>query len=227
MANCGGAALAVGGERRWRHVDCVRGPTSSVPVAVELLLSEWKPRSLAPVTAAGVAASVVLLMGSIALSGAGVFIPHLLWLDAAVIAGLASGPSRNPSISRTIGAAACPSTAHAGRLWRPRRAPRGPGRWLWAIRPSGRRMRAAWGDLCLSPLSGDVCHLGAVARIGRVGRRAGALVRMGGALGTALSPLVPGHQPALWATVGMDALLGATRCSLMRPPFFHGDHSRL
>ncbi len=66
-----------------------------MPVAVELLLVEWKPRSLAPVTAAGVAASaVVLLMGSIPLSGAGVFMPHLLWLDAAVlgaIAGLASG----------------------------------------------------------------------------------------------------------------------------------------
>lgn len=202
-------------------------PISSVLLAVELLLFEWKPRSLVPVTVASIVAYAVrlLLIGSTPIFLSPVSpSPHLLWLAAAAVlggvAGLASG-----AITKSV---------YLVEDWYRRL----PIHWVWWPALGGLFVGAG-GLLVPQALgvgyptiraldAGSVVVSFALALLGvkfviwvlslSSGTSGGVLaplLLMGGALGTALSPVLPGHQPGLWATVGMAALLGAT----MRAPF--------
>lgn len=202
-------------------------PISSVLLAVELLLFEWKPASLIPVTVASVAAYAVrvLMIGSTPIFQSPVSPPSPLpWLVAAALLGGLAG----------VVSGAITKSVYLVEDWYRRL----PIHWVWwpaiggvAVGLGGLLVPQALGvgyPTIRALDAGSVLVTLALALLvvkfiiwvvalssGTSGGVLAPLLLMGGALGTALSPILPGHQPGLWATVAMAALLGAT----MRAPF--------
>jgi CIC family chloride channel protein len=201
-------------------------PVSAVLLAVELLLFEWKPRSFVPVALASTAAYAVRV---VAIGSAVVFRspmappPHLSWLLGALGLGVVCG-----GISGLLTKAV---------YWVEDAYRRLPVHWMWwpaigglAVGVGGLMVPAALGvgyptiraldgghvlvafaaGLFLVKLGMWVLSLSS----GTSGGVLAPLLMMGGAVGTALSPLLPPDQ-SLAATIGMAALLAAT----MRAPF--------
>lgn len=202
-------------------------PISSVLLAVELLLFEWRPRSLVPVAAAAAVAFGVraALLGTRPLfqTASLPFTPvHLLpWsvgIGAAV--GVASG-----LLTKAVYLV---EDAY----------PRLRIHWMWwpavgglVVGLGGLVVPGALGvgypeiralDAGQVALGAALALLAVKAIIWVVSLSSGTsggvlapLLLLGGALGSVLGALLPGHDVALWATVGMAAMLGGT----MRAPF--------
>jgi CIC family chloride channel protein len=202
-------------------------PLSSVFLAVELLLFEWRPRSVLPVMVASVAAygMRVWLLGS-----AAIFATRPLpwtsfgWLFWAAAVGIAAGTA---SGLLTKAVYLVEDLYH-----------RLPLHWMWwpaigglFVGLGGMVDPAALGvgypairglDAGNILLTAAALLLGVKAVIwilslssGTSGGVLAPLLMMGGAIGALLGGVLPGHDPGLWATVGMAAMLGGT----MRAPF--------
>lgn len=201
-------------------------PISSVLLAIELLLFELRPRSTVPVALASVVAYGVRLwlIGSAPIFGG----PSLsalpwTWLGPSLLVGIAAGV-----LSGLLTRAVYRVEDLYGRL---------PIHWMWWPALGG--LVVGLGGLVVPSALGvgypviralDAGHvlLGAAlgllaAKIvlwvlslssGTSGGVLAPLLLIGGALGTVLAPLLPGSA-AIWATLGMAAMLGGT----MRAPF--------
>ena len=203
-------------------------PVSATLLAVELLLFEWSPRSFVPAAAASVAAYTVrtLFYGTAPVFDSGAMLPwpHVSWLWAAVPLGIAAG------IASGLLTKAVYLVEDAYR--------RLPIHWMWWPAIGGLivgvvglfvpQVLGVGYPVIRSLDAGQILPLAALAFLvakavvwvlslssGTSGGVLAPLLLIGGALGTVASPLLPGHLPALWATVGMAALLGGT----MRAPF--------
>ncbi|MDA8346767.1 MAG: chloride channel protein [Thermaerobacter sp.] len=203
-------------------------PISASLLAVELLLFEWSPRSFVPVTIASVVAYSLrtLFYGTAPVFGNGMMLPwpHLSWLWAAAALGVAAG------IASGLLTKAVYFVEDAYR--------RLPIHWMWwpaiggvFVGLAGLAVPQVLGvgyPVIRSLDAGEILPLAALALLvakavvwilalssGTSGGVLAPLLMIGGALGALASPLLPGHLPALWATVGMAALLGGT----MRAPF--------
>jgi CIC family chloride channel protein len=200
-------------------------PLAAVLLAVELLLFEWKPRSLIPVIAAALAAAGLrpLLIGSGALFpyGASITLP---WWGLLACAGLGVLIGLQSGLMTTL-------------LYRVEDAfERLPLHWMWwpalgglAVGLGGLADPAAMGvgyDMIGALLSNNVT-LGAVAMLllvksviwtvslssGTSGGVLAPLLIMGGCAGWLVGHLLPG-DPSFWALLGMAAMMGGT----MRAP---------
>lgn len=211
-------------------------PVAAVLLAVELLLFEWKPRSLIPVALASVTAA---LMRRFLLHPGPLFpvTPHAglgapTWLAAAAI-GLLAG-----LLALTLTGLVYMMEDLFHRL---------PFHWMWwpaigglAVGIGGYFQPHALGvgyDIISGLLQGNIgailgttpgqltlallaliavkCGIWSVALgSGTSGGVLAPLLIMGGVLGAILAPWLPGNDPALWALVSMAAVLGGT----MRSP---------
>ena len=206
-------------------------PVAAVLLAVELLLFEWKPRSLIPVALASATAAAARRY----IIGLGPLFPvppHPIFIGPA---GLRRLRRRRPAGGRAVGAAD---------RWRstPPKTPSSslPIHWMWwpahrrarrsasAARSSRRRSASATtpsaallqGDvprrMILGVLAREVDHLGGVARLGHVGRRARAAADDGRrARRRSRRWCLPDRRAGFWPLVSMGAILGGT----MRSPF--------
>jgi H+/Cl- antiporter ClcA/CBS domain-containing protein len=202
-------------------------PIASVLIAVELLLFEWKPRSFIPVV---VASFVAFALRGVLIGGNPPFIvahPHVAGTAAfgwAVLVGLAGG----------IVSAIMTKLVYAVEEGYERL----PIHWMWwpaiggAIVGIGgwfvpQALGVGYGTIA-GMLNGNLA-VGVVAGIiavkiviwiaalssGTSGGVLAPLLMIGGAMGTLLAVVIPGHDSALWAAVGMSAVMGGT----MRAPF--------
>jgi H+/Cl- antiporter ClcA len=211
-------------------------PVAAVLLAVELLLFEWKPRSLIPVA---LASAVAALLRPYLLSAGPLFpvVPHTqldvsVWLASAGV-GLVAGVL---ALGLTAAVYAMEDLFH-----------RLPMHWMWwpaiggiAVGVGGYFQPHALGvgyDLIRGLLRGNIAEvLGTTAPhlttallflifvkgtiwavalgSGTSGGVLAPLLIMGGALGAILGPALPGGDRALWALVSMAAVLGGT----MRSP---------
>ncbi|MDE2573151.1 MAG: chloride channel protein [bacterium] len=202
-------------------------PISSVFLAVELLLFEWRPRSFIPVAVAAVVAFAMrtLIMGNDPIFGAPRL--HTLgWqmLPWALLVGVAAG----------LGSGILTKLVYVvedayHKL---------PIHWMWwpaigglAVGIGGLFDARALGvgyPTIRALVTGNVVLEAALAIIvvktaiwilslssGTSGGVLAPLLLIGGALGALLSPIIPGHDAAIWAAIGMAAMLGGT----MRAPF--------
>ncbi len=201
-------------------------PIAAVLLAVELLLFEWRPRSLIPValTSAIAEGMRVWLMGSAPVFAIGAT-PTLPW-DALIWA-------------VAIGAAAGFTSGLLTKLvyWVEDLYRKLPLHWMWwpalggllvglgglidprALGVGYPTIRALDDGQVLVSAALLLFMVKAVIWIGSLssGTSGGVLaplLLLGGALGTLLSPLFPGHLVGVWATMGMAAMLGGT----MRAP---------
>jgi H+/Cl- antiporter ClcA len=202
-------------------------PIASVFLAVELLLFEWRPRSVLPVTVASVVAYGVRLW----LLGSGaVFATPVLpwggyaWLPWALMVGVAAGFASG-LLTKLVYVV---EDAY-GRL---------PIHWMWwpAIGGLAVGLGGLWDPAALGVGyaairgldAGQILWGAALALLvtkaliwaaslasGTSGGVLAPLLLMGGALGAVLAPWLPGHAAGVWATIGMAAMLGGT----MRAPF--------
>lgn len=202
-------------------------PVSSVLLAVELLLFEWRPRSLVPVAIASALAEVVrsLLLGTQAVfhtpATPGLPLTVLGWAACVgIAAGIMSGiltklvyfvedTYRKLPIHWMWWPAIGGLVIGIGGLIDPRALGVGyptiraldAGHFLWSAALVLFIVKATiWVTSLSSGTSGGVLA---------------PLLMLGAALGMVLSPLFPGHERAVLATVGMAAMLGGT----MRAPF--------
>ncbi len=202
-------------------------PVASVLLAVELLLFEWRPRSLVPVVVAAAAADGVraFFIGTAPIFGT-LPSPTIPWSAFAwvVVVGLAAGVASGllTKLVYVIEDAYHRLPIHwmwwpaigglfvgVGGLVDPRALGVGyptirmldTGHLLWTAAITLFLVKAAIWILSLSS--------------GTSGGVLAPLLLLGGALGTILSPLLPGHMTGVWATLGMAAMLGGT----MRSPF--------
>jgi CBS domain-containing protein len=202
-------------------------PVAGVLLAVEILLFEWKPRSLVPVALASATATALRW----SLLGTGPLFPvtpHPLTLGPAsilgcVVAGVLAGAL---SILVTVAVYAAEDAFHLL-----------PIHWMWwppigglAVGLGGLFFPQALGvgyDVIASLLKGDIARntiLGILvvkATIWAVSLSSGTsggvlapLLMMGGALGGIETAFLPNNGPGFWQLVGMGATLGAT----MRTP---------
>jgi H+/Cl- antiporter ClcA len=201
-------------------------PMAAVLLAVELLLFEWKPRSLIPVALASAVAGLLrphLIeagpMFPVAAHGA---LPSSALL-ASVVLGLLAG-----ALAMTLTAAVYAAEDAFQRL---------PFHWMWwpmlgglAVGLGGlfqpRALGVGYevigellrGDYVLRALVGLIIVKGLIWAIalgsGTSGGVLAPLLMMGGALGALAAPILPGGDRALWPLVGMAAALGGT----MRSP---------
>lgn len=202
-------------------------PVSAVLLAVELLAFEWSPRSFLPTAVASATAYAVRLATygpQPVFAAPGTPWPPLAGLGAAVGAGLALGVLSG-GLTRLV--YAVEDAYH-----------RLPWHWMWwpalggvAVGVGGLFAPAVLGVGYPTIQALDAGRLlpGMAATLGLIkaavwvvalssGTSGGVLAPLlfvGGCAGALLSPLMPGHIPGLWATVGMAALLGGT----MRAPF--------
>lgn len=202
-------------------------PIASVLIAVELLLFEWKPRSFIPVA---VAAFVAEVIRSIIIGPNPPFLiahPHTIHTSAfgwAAIVGLAGGV-----VSAIMTRLVYTTEDLYERL---------PIHWMWWPAIGGAVVGVGgWfvpqalgvgystingmlnGQLAMSVVVGIivvkiVIWIAALSS-GTSGGVLAPLLMIGGAMGTLLSTIIPGHDASVWATVGMAALMGGT----MRAPF--------
>ena len=202
-------------------------PVASVLLAVELLLFEWRPRSLIPVAIASAIADGirVWLLGTAPIFATrpsyGLAWDTIVWaIMIGIGAGIVSGLLTKlvyiiedtyskiplhwawwPAIGGLF--------VGLGGLLDPRALGVGyptirlldAGHLLWQAALVLFAVKAAIWVLSLSS--------------GTSGGVLAPLLMLGGALGVILSPLLPGHMVGIWATIGMAAMLGGT----MRSPF--------
>lgn len=202
-------------------------PVSAVLLAVELLLFEWRPRSLVPVALASTIAEGVRawLIGTAPIFGTGAT-SGLPWstMVGAVAIGIAAG-----FVSGVLTKLVYAVEDTYRKL---------PIHWMWWPAIGG--LMIGIGGLLDPRALGvgyptirllDAGHLvweaalvlfGVKAVIwilslssGTSGGVLAPLLMLGGALGAIVSPVLPGHMVGVWATVGMAAMLGGT----MRAPF--------
>lgn len=201
-------------------------PIAAVLLAVELLLFEWRPRSLIPVAIASAVADGVrvLLLGT-----APIFATPKLgavpWLDVAlaVIIGLVAGgvsgiltklvylvedAYRRLPIHWAWWPAIGGVFVGLGGLVDPRAL--GVGYPTIRALDSGHVLVAA--ALALLAVKAAIWILSLSS--GTSGGVLAPLLMLGGALGMVVGAAFPGHTPGVWATVGMAAMLGGT----MRAP---------
>ena len=201
-------------------------PMAAVLLAVELLLFEWKPRSLIPVALAAFVANLLrpYLLGTgpmfpVASHGA---LPTAVLLGAGVV-GLLAGLL---AVALTAAVYAAEDAFH-----------RLPIHWMWwpaigglAVGVGGLVQPRALGvgyDIIEQLLRGDYVPGALVGLIvvkaliwavalgsGTSGGVLAPLLIMGGALGALASPILPGSDRALWPLVAMAATMGGT----MRSP---------
>ncbi len=202
-------------------------PVASILIAVELLLFEWKPRSFIPVAIAALVAAalrVPLLGGGPVFPVATHAVPGAVQLGGAFALGLAIGLC---SALITLSLYAVEDLFH-----------RLPIHWMWwpaiggafvgaaglidprilgvgydTIRAllDGRLVGAALLGLLLAKAVAWTVALGS----GTSGGVLAPLLMMGGALGALLGGAFHAADPALWALLGMAAMMGGT----MRSPF--------
>ncbi len=207
-------------------------PMAAVLLAVELLLFEWKPRSLIPVA---LASSVAALLRPMILEPGPMFPvpPHAVLpaadLLASVLVGLLAGLL---AMLLTQAVYAAEDAFH-----------RLPIHWMWwpaigglvvglggLIRP---RALGVGYDIIEQLLTGHYVPLALAGLIvvkgviwsialgsGTSGGVLAPLLIMGGALGAMASPLLPGGDRALWPLVGMSAALGGTMRSPLTSTIF-------
>jgi H+/Cl- antiporter ClcA len=196
-------------------------PVAAVLLAVELLLFEWRPRSFLPVALACAVAG----FARAAFFGAGPLFPletaapDALSLVSCVIAGLLSG-----ALASGLSAALYKTEDLFGKL---------PIHWMWWPALGG--LVVGIGGF-IEPRAlgvgydviGDLLHQHIVLQIavailvvkaiiwvvalgsGTSGGVLAPLLMLGAGLGTVLSHVLPGGEPALWPLVCMAATLGAT-----------------
>ena len=202
-------------------------PIAAVLLAVELLLFEWKPRSLIPVAVAATVAAAV----RVPLLGAGPIFPvtpHAApggeALLFAAIVGLVAG----------FGSGALTSLVY----WAEDLFPKIKVHWMWWPAIGGLiiglgglldpRILGVGYELIHSLLNGQILGMAALGLLvgkalvwsmalgsGTSGGVLAPLLMMGGAIGAALGQFIPVGTPGLWAMVGMSAMMGGT----MRAPF--------
>jgi chloride channel protein, CIC family len=203
-------------------------PVAAVLLAVELLLFEWKPRSLVPVALASAAAAVMrpyLGLDPAPLFAVDAHISHpgLATLLATIIVGLSAGVL---SLLLTWAVYAAEDAFH-----------RLPIHWMWwpmlgglAVGVGGffqpRALGVGYdvigdllhGQLAIKALVGLMVVKGLIWAIalgsGTSGGVLAPLLMMGGMLGAIEATFLPGNDAALWALVAMAAVMGGT----MRSP---------
>ncbi len=202
-------------------------PISSVLLAVELLLFEWRPRSLIPVAIASAAAEGVRtwLLGTTPVFATPAT-PHLPWstIGWAALLGLASGLLSGILTKVVYFVEDTYRKLPVHWVWWPALGglivglgglvdPRALGVGYPTIRAldSGHLLWTA--ALVLLVVKGVIWITSLSS--GTSGGVLAPLLMLGGALGMLLSPLFPGHLASVWATLGMAAMLGGT----MRAPF--------
>jgi CIC family chloride channel protein len=202
-------------------------PIASVLIAVELLLFEWRPRSYIPVAVASFAASAlrIYLIGPqppfLSTLSHAQSPPLLVW---ALLVGLCGG-----AVSMVMTKLVYLTEDAYHRL---------PIHWMWwpaigglFVGIGGWFVPAALGVgyPTIAAMVNAQLAIGAVAGIivvkiaiwilslssGTSGGVLAPLLMIGAALGTLAGMAIPGHDTALWAIVGMAALIGGT----MRAPF--------
>jgi H+/Cl- antiporter ClcA/CBS domain-containing protein len=207
-------------------------PIAAVMLAVELLLFEWSPRSFIPVAVAAVVAAVerhALGMPSPLFPFHGGVDISLLglasWIGVGVLAGLLSG-----ALTQLVYAA----EDSFQRL---------PIHWMWwpvlgglivglggLIEP--RALGVGYANIA-AMLAGGVTPAAAAKLLavkaiiwsaalgsGTSGGVLAPLLIMGGAMGAALSALMPWQSPAFWALIAMAATMGGTMRSPLTATFF-------
>jgi H+/Cl- antiporter ClcA len=203
-------------------------PISAVLLAVELLLFEWKPRSLIPV---GVAAFVATIMRGYLLGTAPIFplaqvtpVPDAFMAGSAALVGLAAG---GLSTALTAGVYSLEDLFH-----------KLPIHWMWwpaiggvAIGLGGLIAPQALGvgyDTIGALLAGNMA-LGFILVLmlvkatiwivslgsGTSGGVLAPLLIIGGSFGAIIGHFLPGGSPELWVLVSMGAMIGG----VMRVPF--------
>jgi CBS domain-containing protein len=203
-------------------------PVAAVLLAVELLLFEWKPRSMIPVALASAAAAAVRvpLLGSPPLFG----VPEhasVIGLDglvACALVGLAAG-----ALSASLTAMVYAAEDAFARL---------PVHWMWWPALGGlvvgiggfffpRALGVGYdtigdllgGSVAIGTLLGILVVKSIIWSValgsGTSGGVLAPLLMMGGALGGVLAPLLPAEGAGFWPMISMAAILGGT----MRSPF--------
>jgi CIC family chloride channel protein len=200
-------------------------PMAAVLLAIELLLFEWRPRSFIPVA---VAASVASVARGFLLGPTPIFpvAAHAYLggtqVGCAFALGLAAGLA---SMALTALVYACEDGFGKLRL-----------HWMWwpalgglAVGAGGwldpRALGVGYGTihgLLLGNTGGSLARLAAVKAMiwsialgsGTSGGVLAPLLTLGGCLGVLAAPFLPAGDPALWALVGMAAIMGGT----MRSP---------
>ncbi len=203
-------------------------PVAAILLAVELLLFEWKPRSLFPVAVA--CAMAMAVRPGLALEGPPLFaVPlhqalDIIGMGSAVVVGVLAGIF---ALLLTLAVYTWEDLFH-----------KLPFHWMWwpalgglAIGVGGYFQPRALGvgyDIIEDLLRGELaaktllllvfikgfiwsCSLGS----GTSGGVLAPLLIMGGALGSLISRILPDHNASLWALIGMAAIMGGT----MRSPF--------
>ncbi|MGI4800975.1 MAG: chloride channel protein [Janthinobacterium lividum] len=202
-------------------------PVAAVLLAVELLLFEWRPRSFIPVSAAALTAICwrPLLLGSGPLFPLGASSPTLFstGLLLAALVGLTAG-LLSGLLTRLL---------YASEDWFERL----PIHWMWwpaigglVVGLGGLIEPRALGvgydvirDLLDGHLAGEAVLVILLVKAviwlialssGTSGGVLAPLLILGGAVGSLLGLVLPGHDPGYWALLGMSAMLGGT----MRAP---------
>jgi H+/Cl- antiporter ClcA/predicted transcriptional regulator len=201
-------------------------PVAAVLLAVELLLFEWKPRSLIPVA---VSSAVAVLLRPYLLGPGPLFpvVPHgRLGLDALLVSGGVGLAAGLVALGLTLAVYACEDLFH-----------RLPIHWMWwpalgglCIGVGGYFQPRALGvgyDIIDDLLRGHYVLMALVPLVlvkcfiwstslgsGTSGGVLAPLLIIGGAVGALLTPVLPGGDATLWPLVCMAAVLGGT----MRSP---------
>lgn len=202
-------------------------PVAAVLLAVELLLFEWRPRSVIPVAIASTIAEGVRvwLIGTAPIFATPTT-PSLPWSAVAwaVVIGLAAGLMSGllTKLVYLIEDAYRKLPIHW--MWWPAIGGLMVGigglidpRALGVGYPTIRMLDAGqllWQAALVLLLVKAVIWMLSLSS-GTSGGVLAPLLMLGGALGVVMSPILPGHMIGVWATIGMAAMLGGT----MRAPF--------
>jgi RnfABCDGE-type electron transport complex B subunit len=200
-------------------------PIAALLLAVELLLFELRPRSLAPVA---VACAVAGFLRPLLIESGPLFPLHT---HGAAAVGAAVLPDRRPAVRRALGVVRLPCTVSKTRFHKL------PVHWMWwpaigglAVGIGGYLQPRALGvgydvigDLLNNHLAaGAIASLLIVKAViwllalgsGTSGGVLAPLLMLGAGLGALLGPYLPGGDPAAWPLVFMAATLGG----MMRAP---------
>ena len=208
-------------------------PIAATMLAVELLLFEWKPRSLIPVAAASALAAAI----RIGFAGTGLISPvplfpvpeHAILNDAGLVSALAVGIAGGLTAWLLT---ACVYGAEDGFKWVFARIRL---HWMWWPAIGGLivglgglvdpRALGVGYDSIRAELAGQIAPVGLLTLFGvklaiwalalgsgTSGGILAPLLLMGGAVGGLMSPVLPGGSEAIWCLIGMAAALaGVTR----------------
>ena len=203
-------------------------PLAAVLLSVELLLFEWKPRSLIPVALASAAAAAtrryIIGMGPLfptpsacglhrapgtaGLSARGAFGGRIV---GTADAGGVRGGRRFRQAAHSLDVVADHRRLRRGRWWID--LPAGVGRWLRHDWSAASRPRVA--DHHRRHPAGEVHHLGGVTGFGNIRWRSGSAAHDGRGTGRSAERLLPNEGMGFWPLIAMGAILGGT----MRSPF--------